>query len=66
MVQSNPSHKIKVEIDTQGNIHAEVQGVEGNLCELLSAFLREMGDVIEDRKTSDYYKIPKQTIKTEH
>jgi len=63
MADIKQPHKIEVVIDKDGNVHAEVKGVEGSVCELISAFLKDMGTVTEDRKTPDYQKVTKQTVK---
>ena len=64
MANMTPPHKIEVIIDEDGNVSAEVKGIEGALCEQISAFLKEMGTVVSDRKTPDYFKFAKQTIHT--
>ena len=49
-------HEIIVEIDTEGNIKGEVQGIAGSACEKLSSWLDELGNVTQDKKTSDFFK----------
>ena len=49
-------HEIIVDIDTEGNIKGEVQGISGPHCGELSKWLDELGNVTEDKKTGDYFK----------
>jgi hypothetical protein len=59
-----PKHSIEIVIQPDGSFEAAVLGVEGSACSEISKFLDELGDVTEDRKTTDYYKKPSQaTIK---
>ena len=50
--------------DAEGKIIGEVTNVSGPQCAPLSAWLDEIGDVIDDRSTPDYHKQSYQTIKT--
>ena len=49
-------HEIIIEIDPNGNIKGEVQNINGPQCGELSKWLDELGNVTEDKKTSDYFK----------
>jgi hypothetical protein len=49
-------YTIEVVITEEGEIQADVQGVLGAGCEGLSAFLKELGDVIEDQRKPEYYR----------
>lgn len=51
---------VEVIITEDGEIQGEVQGVSGSICEKLSAFLDEAGDVVEDRKKPEYNR--RQTV----
>ena len=55
-------HEIVIEIQADGQIKGEVQGVEGPTCGTLSAWLNELGEVTEDRATPDYYKRGQQGV----
>ena len=55
-------HEIIVEIDTEGNIKGEVQGISGSACSDLSKWLDELGNVTVEKKTSDYFKGPGQQV----
>ena len=55
-------HTIEVEITPEGEIKATVKGVNGPKCGELSAFLDDLGTVVEDQRTSDYYR--SQTVGT--
>jgi len=47
---------INVEIDEDGNITSEVDGIKGPSCEGLMDFLKSIGNVVDDKKTDDYYR----------
>lgn len=53
-------HTLVIEIKPDGKITGEVKGVNGKHCAPLSAWLDELGEVIEDRHTPDYYKPAEQ------
>lgn len=57
-------HEIIIEIDTEGNIKGEVQGLPGPSCSAVSSWLDELGNVTEDKKTSDYFKGDGQHVST--
>jgi len=45
---------IEIEINEDGEIISEVHGVLGPDCEGLAHFLKDLGTVVEDRRTPDY------------
>jgi predicted nucleotidyltransferase len=47
---------IEVIITEDGEVQGEVQGVQGPICEKLSEFLDEAGEVVEDRKKPEYHR----------
>jgi len=55
-------HTIEVEITETGEVKATVKGVAGSKCGELSAFLDELGTVLEDQRTPDFYR--QQTVGT--
>jgi len=54
-------HTIEIEITAQGEVKATVQGVKGAACADISRFLDELGDVVEDRATTEMYEQPAAT-----
>lgn len=60
---SNQPHTIVIEIKPDGKITGEVKGVSGKQCAPLSEWLDELGGVLEDRHTPDYYKPDPQALK---
>ncbi len=52
----NIPHTIDVVIGADGQVHATVQGVNGPQCGDLSKFLDELGTVVEDNRTPEYYR----------
>jgi len=50
------TYTIEVVITEDGQIQGEVHGVQGPICEKLSQFLDEAGEVVEDRKKPEYYR----------
>jgi len=54
------SYTIEIVITEDGEIQSEVQGVQGTICEKLSEFLDEAGEVVEDRKKPEYHR--RQTV----
>lgn len=48
-------HTIDVTITEDGEVKATVQGVAGPACEDLSRFLDQLGKVVEDKPTPDFY-----------
>jgi hypothetical protein len=59
---TNQPHEIVIEIDEMGNFTAEVLGITGTACTEISAFLDQLGEVIEHNHTADFYRGPKQKI----
>jgi hypothetical protein len=57
------SHIIEIVIGEDGKLTSEVIGIEGQDCTNLTKWLDELGEVEVDKHTSDYHKIPKQTVK---
>jgi hypothetical protein len=47
---------IEIAINDEGEIESEVKGVLGPDCEGLADWLEELGDVVEHRRTPDYYR----------
>jgi len=50
------SFTIEITIDEEGQTTGEVKGVQGPSCSDISKFLDELGEVVEDRPTPDYYR----------
>ncbi len=48
-------HEILIGIDDDGNIHATVVGIDGPGCADASAWLDELGEVLKDENTAEYY-----------
>lgn len=48
-------HTIDVMITEDGEIKATVQGIQGSACADISKFLDQLGKVVEDKKTPDFY-----------
>ena len=63
-VDMSGKHELIIDITPDGKVIGEVKGVEGASCAPLSEWLDELGAVLEDRKTPDYHKRAKQTVKT--
>ncbi len=51
----NEPHSIQIEITKEGEVKATVENVAGPQCGPLSAFLDELGVVVEDDPTEDFY-----------
>lgn len=61
---ANTLHTIQITITSEGKIVGEVKGVQGPHCAPLSAWLDELGKVVEDRSTPDYHRRGSQTVQT--
>jgi len=55
-------HTITVKIFPDGKITSKEEGVSGPKCKELSAFLDDLGVVVEDTNTPDFYKPDQQAI----
>ena len=55
-------HTIIITIDENGKLSGEVKGISGPHCGPLSAWLDELGEVIDDRQTPDYRKPAQQSV----
>jgi uridine kinase len=55
-------HQIKITIKTDGSLSSEVIGVTGSKCTTLSGWVNQLGQVLEDRHTDDYYKPDEQAL----
>ena len=49
------AHTIRVEIDAEGNVAAQVEGIQGPACGDASKFLDELGVVTRDEPTAEMY-----------
>ena len=58
LLGKTPAHEIEIEIDEYGMITGKVLGINGAACSGISKFLDELGEVLEDRKTNDYFRPP--------
>lgn len=58
------NHTITIEITQEGKVVGEVKGVQGQQCMQLSEWIGDLGEVLEDKKTPDYFKQSRQTITT--
>jgi len=50
----NPQ-KIKFQIDAEGNIEFEIQGIKGSGCDQLAEKFAELGEIELGRQTSEFY-----------
>ena len=55
-------HEIILKFDEEGNLTAEVTGIAGPSCKAASAWLDELGDVVEDKNTDEFYATPAANI----
>lgn len=55
-------HQIIVKIKADGTMTSEVKGVNGAKCSTLSAWVNQLGQVVEDKHTEDFYKEDGQVI----
>ena len=61
-MEKTQAHEIEIIVGTDGKIQTKVIGVAGPSCSSLSAWLDELGEVLEDSKTPDFYKPAAATI----
>lgn len=54
-------HTIKVTITPDGKVTSEVNGIKGTTCEGAADFLNQLGAVVEDRPTGEFYEIDLNT-----
>ena len=57
-IGNSMAHEIEIEIDADGKVTGTVLGVSGSACTDISKFLDELGEVVEDRHTQDYFRPP--------
>ncbi len=55
---------IEITIEEDGTIKSEVRGVEGPGCQGFSDWLTDLGNLVEETKTRDFFKGGDQTVKT--
>ena len=55
-------HEIEIVALPGGELQSTVTGVEGPSCEGLSAWIEELGEVIEHKSTADAKKTPKVKV----
>lgn len=55
-------HQIVINIKPDGSMSSEVKGAAGAKCTSLSAWVNQLGQVLEDKHTDDYYKADEQGI----
>lgn len=51
-------HEITLTFDEEGNISAVVEGIAGPSCSDASKWLDDLGNVVQDIATPDYYTTP--------
>jgi putative protein kinase ArgK-like GTPase of G3E family len=61
-LHTNQPHEIVIEIAEDGTFDATVLGITGTACEGISAFLDELGAVVEHKHTVDFYRDPEQKV----
>jgi len=49
------AYTITVNIDEQGNVSLEVKGIKGAGCEKVLRPFEQLGKVVEEKKTAEYY-----------
>jgi len=49
-------HQLILTIKPDGSMTSEVKGVSGPKCTDITKFLDQLGNVVEDKHTEDYYK----------
>ena len=55
--------QIKIVVEKDGKLRMEVEGFSGSQCLSVTEFLeKEMGEVFERQRTSDYYKARRITL----
>lgn len=58
-----PEHTIEIIITPEGEIQSTVKGIAGPSCEGVTEWLKELGQVIDDKNTADYHCNVKPGIK---
>ena len=56
--------QIKITVEKDGKITLTVQGVSGSKClAMTEALERDLGEVLERHRTSDFYRATRQTLR---
>lgn len=61
-----PKPEIEIEIKPDGTFSFGVKGVKGKKCKELTKFLEEIGEVIKEEVTPEYYQCEEPVIQEEH
>jgi len=55
MSKKAPPHRIILTLQPDGTMKAKVEGITGPGCQGVTDWLHDLGEVVEDRKTAEFY-----------
>ena len=55
-------HSLKITINEDGTLESEVLDISGPSCEALTAWLDNLGEVKEHKRTPDYFQLKKDKV----
>lgn len=62
-MKKKPPHKITLTLEEDGTLTAKVTGINGPGCQGVTDWLAELGEVVEHKNTSDYYRMAAYRVK---
>lgn len=63
-MKQTPPHTIRLKLQNDGTLTAKVEGISGPGCQGVTDWLAALGEIIEDKKTGDFYNLATTTAKT--
>lgn len=62
MKKSRP-HSITLKLEEDGTLSAKVTGIQGPGCQGVTEWLAELGEVVEDKPTAEFYRMSTTSAK---
>lgn len=56
-MKKKPPHKIRLTLEEDGTLTAKVTGINGPGCQGVTDWLAELGEVVENKPTAEFYRM---------
>ncbi len=56
-MNKNPPHSMTLTLEEDGTLSVKVTGIQGPGCQGVTEWLAELGEVVENKPTADFYRM---------